>query len=357
MIKFLLYPFSILFGIITSIRNSLYNLRLLKSKKFDIPIISVGNITVGGTGKTPHVEYLVSLLKDKFEVATLSRGYKRKSKGFTEVHIDSKVTAVGDEPLQIKTKFPEVVVAVCENRVNGVEKILGSQNIKTPDVVVLDDAFQHRRISPGMNILLIDYNRPLKEDIFLPAGRLRESSSQMKRANVIIFTKCFGEMTPIMRRIMQKKVHLKPYQELYFTTMDYDRITPVFSGSELHDEFFGGKSFAVLVVTGIASPVLLYKYIEKFASQMETLEFSDHHNYSEKDICKIFSKFEKINSEKKIIVTTEKDTMRFKSLNNLPEEFKKSLYYLPVKVKFLNDESNLFNKKMISYVRENKRNR
>ena len=356
MIKFLLFPFSILFGIITGIRNCLYDLCLLKSEEFDVPIISVGNITVGGTGKTPHVEYLASLLKDKFEVATLSRGYKRKSKGFIEVQIDSKATAVGDEPLQIKTKFPEVAVTVCKNRVTGVEKILDSQNIKTPDVIVLDDAFQHRRISPGMNILLIDYNRQLKDDFLLPAGRLRESSNQMKRANVIIFTKCFGEITPIMRRIMQKEVCLKPHQELYFTTLDYDRITPVFSGNELHDEFFGGKNFAVLAVAGIASPVLLYKYIEKFASQMETLEFSDHHNYSEKDICKIFSKFEKINSEKKIIITTEKDTMRFKSLENLPEEFKKSLYYLPVKVKFLNDEGNLFNKKMINYVRENKRN-
>ena len=357
MIKFLLYPFSVLFGIITSIRNSLYDFDVLKSKRFDVPIISIGNITVGGTGKTPHVEYLVSLLKDKFETAVLSRGYKRKSKGFIEVQADSKVTTVGDEPLQIKTKFPEVVVAVCENRATGVEKILSSQNIKTPDVFILDDAFQHRRISPDVNILLIDYNRPLKNDFLLPTGHLRESSNEIKRADIIIFTKCSGEITSIMRRIMKNEVCLKPYQELYFTTLEYGRITPVFSGKELHDEFIDKKNFAVLAVTGIASPVLIYKHIEKFSSQIETLKFPDHHNYSEKDISKIFGKFENIKSENKIIVTTEKDAMRFKSLGNLPEGFKESLYYLPFKVKFLNNEENLFNKKMLNYVGENKSNR
>jgi tetraacyldisaccharide 4'-kinase len=323
-----------------------------------VPIISVGNITIGGTGKTPHVEYLISLLKDKFEVVALSRGYKRKSKGFIEVQVDSEVTAVGDEPLQIKKKFPEAIVAVCENRVIGVERILGSsQDLKIPDVIVLDDAFQHRRISPGINILLIDYNRPLKKDSLLPAGRLRESSSQIKRANVIIFTKCSGEITPIMRRIMQKEVHLKPYQELYFTTIHYNRIIPVFSGNQLHDELLSEKKFAVLVVTGIASPLLIYKYVEKIASHMETVTFPDHHHYSKEDICTISRKFEKINSEKKIILTTEKDTMHFKSISNLPDEFKESLYYITVQVKFLGNEGNMFNKKILNYVGENKSNR
>jgi len=258
--------------------------------------------------------------------------------------------------LQVKNKFPEVVVAVCENRVTGVKKILGTLAPKTPDVIILDDAFQHRRILPGMNILLIDFNRPLKNDTFLPAGRLRESSTQVKRADVIIFTKCPNEITPIMCRIMQKEVLPKPYQKVYFTTMDYDRITPVFQGNELHDDFFSDKNFAVLVVTGIASPVLIYNYIEKIASQMETLKFPDHHHYSEKDINTIFNKFENIKSEKKIIVTTEKDVMHFKSIS-LSEEFKKSLYYLPVKVKFINNEGNLFNKKILNYVGKNKNKR
>ncbi len=357
MLKILLYPFSLIYGTVMYIRNRMYDLHILKSKEFDVPVISIGNITVGGTGKTPHVEYIVNLLKDKFGVATLSRGYKRKSRGFLNVEIDSLVTQVGDEPLQIKKKFPDITVSVCENRVTGVEKILESKKEKTPDVVILDDAFQHRRITPGINILLIDYNRQIKEDMLLPAGRLREGSYQMRRANIIIFTKCPNEITPILRRIMQKEVRLKPYQELFFTTLIYDKIIPVFSGQQLDEDFFETKDYSVLVVTGIASPVLIYRYLEKYTVRMETLTFPDHHHYSENDIRLIFSKFEKINSKKKIIVTTEKDAMHFKDSPNLTFEFKEALYYLPVKIKFLDDEGRLFNKKIFGYVGENKSNR
>ncbi len=357
MIKYLLYPFSLLYGIVVYFRNRLYDLHILKSKEFDVPVISIGNITVGGTGKTPHVEYLVNLLKEQFRVATLSRGYKRTTQGFLEVQPGSPVSSVGDEPLQIKKKFPEITVAVCENRVTGVKKILDSEEVKSPDVVILDDAFQHRRISPGINILLIDYNRPVKDDFLLPAGRLREGSYQMRRANMIIFTKCPGEITPIMRRIMQKEVRLKPYQELFFTTLVYDKILPVFDGKELPSDFFSKKEFAILVVTGIASPFLIYNYMEGFTQKMETMKFPDHHHYSEADIRAIFCKFEEINSEKKIIVTTEKDAMHFKDLGYLTVEFKDALYYLPVKIRFLDEEGKLFNKKILGYVGENKSNR
>ncbi|MCG6187483.1 tetraacyldisaccharide 4'-kinase [Maribellus maritimus] len=357
MLKILLYPFSLLYGIIVYIRNRMYDLNIFKSTEFDVPVISIGNITVGGTGKTPHVEYIVNLLKEKFEIATLSRGYKRKTRGFVKVETDSPVVNVGDEPLQIKKKFPEITVSVCENRVTGVEKILEPKNEKTPDVVILDDAFQHRRITPGINILLIDYNRQIKEDMLLPAGRLREGSYQMRRANIIIFTKCPNEITPIVRRIMQKEVRLKPYQELFFTTLVYDKIIPVFSGPDLDEHFFEKKEYAVLVVTGIASPVLIYKYLGKYTSSLDTLTFPDHHHYSENDLRLIFRKFEKINSTRKIIVTTEKDAMHFKDISNLTVEFKEALYYLPVKIKFLDEEGRLFNKKILGYVGENKSNR
>jgi tetraacyldisaccharide 4'-kinase len=357
MLKILLYPFSLIYGIVVYLRNRMYDLHIFKSKEFDVPVISIGNITVGGTGKTPHVEYIVNLLKDKFEVATLSRGYKRKSRGFVKVGPDSPVIQVGDEPLQIKKKFPGITVTVCENRVSGVEKILEPGSGTPPDVVLLDDAFQHRRITPGINILLIDYNRQIKEDMLLPAGRLREGSHQMRRANIIIFTKCPDEITPIVRRIMQKEVRLRPYQELFFTTLVYDKIIPVFSGKELNRRFFENREYAVLVVTGIASPVLIYKYLEKFSKKMETLTFPDHHHYSEDDIRVIFRKFEKINSDKKIIVTTEKDAMHFKDIPDLTVEFKEALYYLPVKIKFLEEEGRLFNKKILGYVGENKSNR
>ncbi len=357
MLKLLLYPFSILYGIAVSLRNNLYDLNILKSKEFDVPVISIGNITVGGTGKTPHVEYLINLVKDNFRVATVSRGYKRKTRGFQWVEEDSSFWATGDEPLQIKKKFPDISVAVCENRVKGVEKLLQPENDNAPDVIFLDDAFQHRRISPGINILLIDYNRHIHEDMLLPAGRLRESASQIRRANMIIFTKCPGEITPIMRRILQKDIRLKPYQELFFTTFSYDKIQPVFSGNELSPDFYKKQSYAILIVTGIAFPRLIPEHLKQFASETELLTFPDHHDYSEEDIRLIMRKFDSLKKKKKIIVTTEKDAVRFRGYTDLEESFREVLYYLPVKVKFLDDEGKLFNKKILNYVGENKSNR
>ncbi|MFV0593787.1 MAG: tetraacyldisaccharide 4'-kinase [Draconibacterium sp.] len=357
MLKILLYPLSWLYGLAVYLRNNAYNLHILKSKEFDVPVISIGNITVGGTGKTPHVEYLVDLLKEKYGVATLSRGYKRNTKGFRWVETTSTALEVGDEPLQIKHKFPEVTVSVCENRVDGVEQLLGTNGDQTPDVVLLDDAFQHRRITPGINILLIDYNRPVKDDHLLPLGRLRESAQQMRRANIIIFTKCPDEVTPIMRRILQNDVGLLPYQSLFFTRLDYEGLKPVFEGKQLGKTFYEERKYALLVVTGIAAPQPLLKYLERFSGQVESLAFSDHHQYSPDDIHKIEAKFASMDAEKKIIVTTEKDAMRLKDSAHLSEELKAAWYYLPVKVSFLDEEKKIFNKKILSYVGENKSHR
>jgi tetraacyldisaccharide 4'-kinase len=357
MLKIFLYPFSWLYGLIVFFRNQLYDLNVLKSRDFDIPVISIGNITVGGTGKTPHVEYLIELLKDNFSVATLSRGYKRKTKGFKWVEVQSKVGEVGDEPLQVKKKFTDIKVAVCENRVSGAEKIFSEKKESTPDVLLLDDAFQHRRIVAGINILLIDYNRPIKEDALLPVGRLRESASQMRRANIIIFTKCPGEITPIMRRVMQKEVKLKPYQELFFTTLEYSNLLPVFTGKEISSEVLKEIKPEILVVTGIAWPSLIYTHLEKFSSRLDKMRFPDHHNYSEKDLTLILSRFEELKNGNKIIVTTEKDAVRFRDLADLSEQIQNVLYYLPVKVKFLDEEGKLFNKRILGYVGENKSNR
>ncbi len=355
--KLLLYPVSMLYGLVVYFRNTLYDLNIFKSKEFDVTVISMGNITVGGTGKTPHVEYLVDLLKEKFQVATLSRGYKRKSKGFFLVNNDSTVREVGDEPLQIKRKFSDVTVSVCENRVEGVEKLLASDNQKSPDVILLDDAFQHRKIMPVINILLIDYNRPLKNDSLLPVGSLRENASQLRRANIIIFSKCPpAEVTPIMRRVMQNDVGLKPYQAMFFTTYEYGKMVPVFGGKELGTDFYKKHSYAILIVTGIAYPRLIPEYLKQFTTETEIINFPDHHNFSDVDIRTIMGKFGQLKSEKKIIITTEKDAVRFAELPDLDEQFKNSLYYLPVKVKFLDEEGKLFNKKILNYVGENKSN-
>ncbi|MEZ5106511.1 MAG: tetraacyldisaccharide 4'-kinase [Draconibacterium sp.] len=357
MIKILLYPLSWLYGTVVYIRNRMYDLNLLKSTEFDVPVISIGNITVGGTGKTPHVEYLVQLLKDKFEVATLSRGYKRKTTGYLEIQPGSTSEEAGDEPLQIKNHFPEITVSVCEKRVEGVEKLLRAENEKLPDVVILDDAFQHRRITPGINILLIDYNRPVKEDHLLPLGRLREGVSQMRRANIIVFTKCPDEVTPIMRRILQKDVGLLPYQSLFFSTLEYGKLKPVFSAKRLDKTFYTDKTHSILIVTGIASPKLFHDYMKKFSSHTKILSFPDHHYYSEADIQQIEQNLESLPGINKIIVTTEKDSMRLKDKENLPETIKNSLYLLPAKVNFPDAESREFNKKILNYVGENKSNR
>lgn len=352
-----LYPLSWIYGLIIYIRNQLFDLGILRSTEFDVPVISIGNITVGGTGKTPQVEYLVNLLHEKYEVATLSRGYKRKTAGFRIVETSSTAIEVGDEPLQIKNRFPDITVSVCENRVLGVETLLDTKNSKIPDVVLLDDAFQHRRITAGINILLIDYNRQLKEDTLLPAGRLREGVSQMRRANIIVFTKCPNEVTPIMRRILQKDVRLKPYQSLFFTSLSNGNLVPVFSAPKLDESFYTEKSYSLLVLTGIAAPNLIFTYLKQFSRKIEKLSFPDHYYYTGTDIQSVMQKFDALQSDKKIIVTTEKDSMRLKDLANLPDDFKMNLYYLPVKVKFLDEGENEFNKKILNYVGENKSNR
>jgi tetraacyldisaccharide 4'-kinase len=358
MVRLLLYPFSLLYGIGIYFRNRFYDLNILKSREFKVPVISIGNITVGGTGKTPHVEYLIRLLKDKFEVAALSRGYKRKTSGFRFVECDMPVREAGDEPVQIRKKFPDVTVAVCENRVHGVEKLLHTDTKRSPDVVILDDAFQHRRIKAGINILLIDYNRPLNKDMLLPAGRLREGAVQIRRANIIIFTKCPAvEITPIMRRILQKDIKLKPYQNLFFTTLNYGRIKAVYSNIEAKNDFYTDHSYGILIVAGIASPHLIPHYLKQFAGRADMISFPDHYNYSKKDIDTIMSRFDKINKEKKIIITTEKDAVRFADIPDPGRDFKEALYYLPVEIEFLDGEECLFNKKILNYVEENKSNR
>jgi tetraacyldisaccharide 4'-kinase len=358
MLKLLLYPLSFLYGLVVFIRNYLYDTGILESRDFKIPVISIGNITVGGTGKTPHVEHLINLLYDKFTVAELSRGYKRKTRGFKLVETDTTVTEVGDEPVQIKRKFPEVTVAVCENRVKGIENLFNSGNSANPDVIILDDAFQHRRVYPGINILLIDYNRPIKEDALLPVGRLREGADQVRRANIIIFTKCPPqELTPIKRRILQKEINLRPYQEMFFTTYQYEKIKPVFSGVEISDDFYRKENYSILIVAGIAFPRLIPDYLKQFTGESQMLTFPDHHDYSLADIEMIMSKFDAIGNENKIIITTEKDAVRFKGMTGLEEDFKKVLHYLPVKVEFLNEEGKIFDKKILNYVGENKSNR
>jgi tetraacyldisaccharide 4'-kinase len=353
MLKLFLYVFSFVYGLVVAVRNRMYDFRILKSVEFQIPVICVGNITVGGTGKTPHIEYLVRLLASRFKVVVLSRGYKRTTKGFRRVETFSAVSEVGDEPLQMKRKFPSVGFFVCEDRVIGVTQLLSEK----PDVVLLDDAFQHRRILPGQNILLIDYNKPMKNDRMLPAGRLRESIKESGRANIIIVTKCPPEITPITRRINEKEVKYYPFQEIFFTTMTYSQLQPAFSETPLTDLFTDLHKTGVLVITGIASPEYVIDHMKKLSQEVDSLVFPDHHYYSESDIQKIVQRFKLLRSSKKIILTTEKDITRLSGNHGFSAEIKSSVYYLPVQVRFLDDEGKMFNKKIVDYVAENKSNR
>lgn len=353
-----LQPLSWLYGIGVNFRNWLFNKKILKQHKFNIPIICVGNITAGGTGKTPHIEYLINLLSPRYRVAVLSRGYKRKSKGFQIVETNSKVRNVGDEPLQIKQKFPHATVIVDKNRVNAINKLLSFEKEKQPEVILLDDGFQHRYVLPSLSILLVDSNRPVFEDQLLPAGMLREPIKAIERASVVVVTKCHPDMQPIDFRIYSNGLDLFPYQELYFTTFDYDNLKPVFpefikNTYQLDDL----RKKHLFLVTGIASPDPLAKKLAYKTYNLHTKYFPDHHNFTKDDIKSIMEFVDEIKDDNRVIITTEKDAVRFRSLPYLPQEMKQILFYIPIRVTFLNNEEKYsFNNKIVEHVRNYKAN-
>ena len=350
-----LIPLSWLYGIGVRFRNQLFNIGLLKQHDYDIPIISVGNITVGGAGKTPHVEYLIRLLKDKVKVAVLSRGYKRKTHGYVLANDSSTVTDIGDEPYQMKQKYQDVHIAVDKKRVDGIAHITGDAETNDTDVILLDDAFQHRYVKPGINILLVDYHRLIIYDKLLPAGRLREPQSGKNRADIVIITKCPKDLKPMEFRVLTKAMNLYPYQSLYFTTIEYESLTPLFAKEQAAIEKEALEDKHVMLITGIASPKQIIIDLKPHVKEMTTLAFSDHHQFKSKDIMKINETFNAIKGEK-IIVTTEKDATRLEQLEGLSEEVKQNLYVLPIKVKFMINQEEEFNDKIIDYVRKNSRN-
>lgn len=346
-IKIILSPLSFLYGIGVGIRNFLFNTGILKSKEFNIPVICVGNITVGGTGKTPHTEYLLSGLQSDFRVACLSRGYKRRTSGFQLATPQSSAEEIGDEPLQIKHKFPQVIVAVDENRVRGIENLLALP--ERPEVIILDDAFQHRYVKAGKNIVLVDYNRPVFKDCLLPAGRLRETPKGLRRADYIIVSKCPATLTPIEKRIIFKHLKIKPYQQLFFTHQQYGPICDIHAReTSLNLD----KNSYILCLTGIANPAPYIDHLKKFTPQIKELKYPDHHRFTSKDISEICTSFESIPHSDKYLFTTEKDLMRLKSWD-LPENLKKKIFYIPVEPVFLNKPDVLLNE-LKDYVTKNK---
>ena len=339
LLRKILFPFAVLYGLITSIRNFLFDKGILKSYSFDVPIIAVGNLSVGGTGKTPQIEYLIRLLSPKYKVATLSRGYKRQSKGFVLADSSSNAAILGDEPFQFYTKFNNIQVAVDADRKNGIQQLLSLP--EKPEVILLDDAYQHRKVKAGFYILLTSYGDLYSDDFMLPTGNLRESRSGAKRANVVIVTKCPATLSLDEKKKIKANLNLDSNQELYFSYIDYD--DSVHSGGKVL-KVSEIKNVDKLLLAGIAKPEPFFGYLQH--ENEECLTYPDHHHFSENDINDIKNK-----SQNKIIITTEKDFVRLKESIS-----KEQLFYLPIRSSFLSASEN-FDKTITNYVESSTRNR
>ncbi len=330
-IRILLFPFDILYGIITGIRNLFFDIGIFKSYTFNLPIICVGNLNVGGTGKTPQIEYLTRLLSDKYKVAILSRGYKRESKGFVLANENADARILGDEPFQFFSKFKNIKVAVDTDRKNGIEKLLSLSNIS--EVILLDDAFQHRKVKAGLNILLTTYKDLFCDDFILPTGNLRESRSGANRANIIIVTKCPKNLSLENQNHIKEKLNLNKKQQLYFSFIDYD--DKIYSEKEsLNISEILDKN--KLLIAGIANPNAFFEFLK--SENDLVLKFPDHHNFSDKDLLEI-----KNFSKDRIVITTEKDYVRLKN-SNLND-----IFYLPIKSSFLNN-SKIFDNTILEFI-------
>jgi len=349
-----LLPLSWLYGIGVGIRNSLFDLGILKSRSFDVPVISVGNITVGGSGKTPHVEYLIELLRKRAKVAVLSRGYKRKSKGYVLSGPDTKMQEIGDEPYQMHKKFNDIYVAVDKDRCHGIERLTTDSETKDTDVILLDDAYQHRYVKPGINILLVDYHRLIIYDKLLPAGRLREPKEGKTRADIVIVTKCPKNLKPMSFRVLSRALNLFPYQQLYFTRLDYSDLHLLFGNKTRPLSDITPKEH-ILLLTGIASPEQMVQDLKPYCKDITPLRFADHHQFTESDVKKINSTFASLPSPS-CIITTEKDATRLENMQGLSDEVKRNLYVLPVKVKVMLDKQEKFEETILSYVHKNSKN-
>lgn len=345
--RILLFPFALVYGVLVWIRNWLYDKEISRSASFGLPVICVGNLSVGGTGKSPMVEYLVMNLKSHFKVATLSRGYKRKTKGYSLASEKTTAIDIGDEPMLFHKKFPDVPVAVGEERLVAIPQLLHDR--PETQVIILDDAFQHRAVKAGFNIVLTDCGNLFTRDFYLPTGDLRDSRSSYKRADVIIVTKCASDFGVQEKTAIIEEIEPQPNQHIYFTTISY--------GSPYHitRNTFGyiDEQTEVLLVTGIANPRPLKKYLEERIHTYYMMHFSDHHIFSIDDWKDIKKRFENIQAERKLILTTEKDAMRLQKfeqeIDGMP------FYVIPIEHKFLFNQANEFNETVIKFIQNFKK--
>lgn len=347
-----LRPLSWFYGFGVAVRNIMFDWGLLKQHSFDKPVISIGNITVGGTGKTPHTEYLLRMLLPKYKVAVLSRGYKRKSRGYHLAALDTPVSVLGDEPWQMKQKFPQAIVAVDANRRRGITR-LTTDAAQSPDVILLDDAFQHRHVKPGLNIVLTDYHRLVTDDELLPAGRLREPVSSLSRANIVIVTKCPADIKPIDYRVLRNALNLKPYQYLFFSCFRYGVLRHLFGETKGQTEELTPDTH-VLLLTGIASPQQMLFDLQRATRHITLLSFPDHHTFSHSDIERIEASFTAMQGSKRIIVTTEKDGARLMGITELSTIVRRHIYVLPIEVEILQDQESQLQSIILDYIGKTK---
>ena len=349
-----LLPLSWLYQAGVAMRNWMFNVGILRSEEYPIPIINVGNITVGGTGKTPHVEYLIRLLSQKYEVAVLSRGYKRKTKGYLLATQETSMSEIGDEPWQVKQKFPQVHVAVDANRREGIRRLMTDEETRGTQVILLDDAFQHRYVKPDQNLLLVDYHRLITQDRLMPAGRLREPASARRRAHSVIVTKCPYDLNPMEFRVVMESLKLRPFQELFFSTFEYGSLVGIFNGKERQLRSLEAEEH-VLLLTGIASPQQMMMDLRRYTRHIVPLSFPDHHYFTNEDCRRIDEAFTQV-STPRLIITTEKDAARLRMAEGLTEKVKQALYMLPIEVRIMRNEQEKFNENILGYVRKNPRN-
>ena len=339
--RWYLYPFSVIYDVVTGVRNTLYDLGISKSTRFKTPIINVGNLSVGGSGKSPMVMYLAEMLSKNYRTGVLSRGYGRVTKGYEVTNYDSNYKTVGDEAMQLFQRFKnKFVIGVCEDRVAGATKLIYDMDL---EALVLDDAYQHRAIKAGFNILMTDYNDPYFKDYLLPAGDLRESRNGYKRANIIMVSKCPPDLTEEKKQYYRSRIKPLKHQKVYFSSINYDE--NVYSiRQQLPDNNLA--YYDILLITGIANPKPLLQHLSKFSQKVKHLKFKDHHNFSDEDIKNILAQYKKI-GEYKLILTTEKDYVRLKTFDYIRE----LVYYWPINVQI--NEQEEFNKTIQDYVRKN----
>lgn len=330
-----LLPCSKLYGAAVYVRNKMFDWNILRQHSFNVPVVVVGNIAAGGTGKTPHVEYILEAMRSSHHIAFLSRGYKRRTKGFVLATSKSTPRDIGDEAYQIYHKFGgDVSVAVCEDRVHGIRELLSID----PDInmVVLDDAFQHRYVKPDVAVVVTEYNRPVFEDKLLPYGRLRENVRGINRADIVVVSKCPDRLKPVEYSIFSKNINLFPYQSLFFSRYAYMPLQPVFPDAVARIPYLDwlGPDDTVLAVAGIGNPRPFVRYLKSFNYKVKVNVFPDHHNYSRKDLETIRKRFAAMRGANKIIVTTEKDAVRLSCNPYFPHELKAVTFSLPVRVEF-----------------------